>query len=184
MIVGVDEVGRGAWAGPLVAGAVLLDAPILGLRDSKKLTKLQRQRLSAVVLEQAVAYGIGWVSAHEVDEFGLTQAVRLAMQRAVAQIRRPYQQIIVDGHFNFLAAMPHSQAVIKADDTVPAVSAASIIAKVARDTYMAQLPKQYKAYGFAANVGYGTAAHHAALRQVGVSDLHRRSFKPVWALLQ
>ncbi|HUS26455.1 MAG TPA: ribonuclease HII [Nevskiaceae bacterium] len=183
MIVGIDEVGRGCWAGPLVAGAVLLRRPVAGVRDSKKLTRAQREELDVVIRAKAPAYGLGWVSVEELDVVGLTQAVRLAMERALACIVEPYQRIIIDGNYNFLAHMPHTQATIAADDIVPAVSAASIIAKVARDRFMAQTAAQFPAYGFERHVGYGTPGHIAALKLHGICDLHRRSFKPIQAAL-
>src|SRR5262245_53615285 len=136
MIVGIDEVGRGCWAGPVVAGAVLLDAPIAGLKDSKKLSVKQREKLDAEIRVSAVAFGLGWVPAEEIDKLGLTEAVRLAMRLALAVINQPYKQIIIDGDYNFFAGDPKSSALIGADNSVPAVSAASIIAKVARDRYM------------------------------------------------
>jgi ribonuclease HII len=185
MIVGIDEVGRGCWAGPLVAGAVVLSEPIVGLRDSKKLTKLQRERLSAEIQVQAAAIGLGWVSPEEVDELGLSGAVRLAMERALAQITVPYERIIVDGNLNFLASNPKSEALIRADDSVPAVSAASIVAKVARDKWMStDAVRDYPQYHFDKHVGYGTALHLAMLKEHGVCPLHRRSFKPIQSLLQ
>jgi ribonuclease HII len=185
MIIGVDEVGRGCLAGPLVAGAVLLDKPIRGLKDSKKLTKLQRATLDVVIRKKAVAFGLGWVPSEELDKVGLTEAVRRAMQRAVAdvQAQSPDTEIIIDGNYNFLPEMPTAQCIIKADDTVPAVSAASIIAKVARDNYMAQMAAQYPGYMFESHVGYGTAAHRLALETLGLCDLHRRSFAPIRAML-
>lgn len=181
--VGIDEVGRGCWAGPLVAGAVVLNAPIAGLKDSKRLSKKQRQNLAAEIQLQAVAIGLGWVQPAEIDALGLTAAVRLAMERAVEQIRVDYDELIIDGNFNFFPDNPKARAIIKADDCVPAVSAASIVAKVARDKYMNQLDGNYLNYQFAKHVGYGTALHVEMLKKFGVSDLHRRSFKPIAALL-
>src|SRR5690349_902897 len=102
MILGVDEVGRGCWAGPLVAGAVLLAEPLQGLKDSKLLSKIQRERLDATVRVMALGFGLGWVSAQEVDELGLTEAVRLAMRRAVAAVTHPYNDLVIDGNYNFL----------------------------------------------------------------------------------
>lgn len=183
MIVGVDEVGRGCWAGPLVAGAVLLAEPLPGLKDSKKLSKKRREALDVLIRDQAVAYGIGWVEPAEIDAIGLTAAVRLAMQRATEQITEPYDALIIDGNYNFLAENHLSSCLVKADDTVPAVSAASIIAKVARDNYMAACTEHHPGYGFEKHVGYGTAQHIAALKDLGVSALHRRSFAPIKALL-
>jgi ribonuclease HII len=183
MIVGVDEVGRGCWAGPVVAGAVLLGAPLPGLRDSKKLSRGQRQQLDVVIRGAASAFGLGWASQTEVDQLGLTAAVGIAMQRAVAQISLPYEAIIIDGNYNFLKDNPKSSCLVKADDTIPAVSAASIIAKVARDAYMAEMAERYPGYAFERHVGYGTALHRQALATLGVSELHRLSFAPIRALL-
>lgn len=182
MIVGLDEVGRGCWAGPVVAGAVLLGAPIKGLKDSKKLSKVQREKLDAEIRISAVAFGLGWVSAEEVDKVGLTEAVRLAMTRALELITVPYEQVIIDGNYNFFPDNPCSQAIIAADNTVPEVSAASIIAKVARDKYMAEAALRFPGYGFENHVGYGTTAHQLALKSNGLTELHRRCFKPIQAL--
>jgi ribonuclease HII len=183
MTVGIDEVGRGCWAGPVAAGAVILGEPIPGLADSKKLTKKRREQLDAEIRVHAVAFGIGWVPADEVDKVGLTEAVRLAMQRAIAEITKQYDEIIIDGNYNYLANYPGSSCLIKADDTVPSVSAASIIAKVARDKYMEQMSTNYPGYDFHKHVGYGTKAHIAALKLLGVSELHRKSYAPIKALL-
>lgn len=183
MIVGLDEVGRGCWAGPLVAGAVLLGAPIAGLKDSKKLSKSQREKLDAEIRVSAAAFGLGWVDVEEIDRLGLTGAVRLAMERAFQKIKVAYEQVIIDGNFNFFADNPKSSALIGADNTVPAVSAASIIAKVARDKYMAEISSKFPGYGFDKHVGYGTAAHRLALKANGITELHRRSFKPIQDLV-
>lgn len=190
--VGIDEVGRGCWAGPLVAGAVILqhiypnlkDSPLEGLRDSKKLSKKQRERLAEAIKVEAVAVGLGWVWPAEIDERGITWAVKTAMERALAEVKSEYDEIIIDGNINYLADVrgrtSHiTRAVIKADDSVPSVSAASIVAKVARDRYMAGLGEKYAGYEFERHVGYGTAAHVAALKTLGVSDIHRRSYKPI-----
>jgi ribonuclease HII len=182
--VGIDEVGRGCWAGPLVAGAVILEQPITGVKDSKQLSKQSRERLTAAIKASAQAIGLGWVSAAEIDALGLTAAVSLAMQRAVDEININYDEIIIDGNLNFLINNPKARAVIKADASIPAVSAASIVAKVARDQYMTEMRTKYPDYGFEQHVGYGTALHLERLKLHGVSDLHRRSFKPVAALLQ
>ncbi len=185
IIVGIDEVGRGCWAGPLVAGAVILNTdvkPPFPLRDSKKLSKKQRETLAIWIQENALDHGLGWVSATEVDDIGLTEAVRQAMQRAVDELQCAYDKIIIDGHIAFLEG-PNVEAIIKADDTEPSVSAASILAKVARDQHMAVLSQKFPGYGFEKHVGYGTAEHIAALTQLGVSTIHRRSYKPIKALL-
>jgi ribonuclease HII len=183
IIVGIDEVGRGCWAGPLVAGAVILNKPIAGLKDSKKLTKKQREKLAVTIHAEALAVGLGWVDPTTIDKVGLTEAVSLAMHDALAAITQKYDQVIVDGNYNFLAGNPKVQTLVKADDSIPAVSAASIIAKVARDQYMANLSATYPDYGFEQHVGYGTALHAARLKLHGVSDQHRRSFKPIRVLL-
>jgi len=180
MIVGVDEVGRGCWAGPVVAGAVLLDKPIRGLKDSKKLTRQQRAAFDGKIRAKAKAVGIGWVSSAELDTLGMTKAVRLAMDRAVAQITVPYDEIIIDGNYNFLAHLPNTKTLIKADDKIPAVSAASIVAKVARDTWMVtEAAKLFPLYGFESHVGYGTLRHREAIETHGLCELHRRLFAPI-----
>jgi len=186
---GIDEVGRGCWAGPLVAGAVILpsklhleDGPI-ELRDSKKLSKKQREVAAQWIEATALAIGLGWVWPAEIDEHGVTWAVQTAMERAVAEIAAEYDEIIIDGNINYFANNPKAKAIVKADDSVPSVSAASIVAKVARDNYMAQLDEKYQGYSFEKHVGYGTAAHIAALKSLGVSDIHRLSYKPIKALL-
>jgi ribonuclease HII len=187
--VGIDEVGRGCWAGPLVAGAVILpldftlkDCP-LAIRDSKKLSRKQREAAAVWVRQNALAVGLGWVTPGEVDTLGLTEAVRLAMQRALAGVTIEYDEVIIDGNINYFTGNPKARAIVKADDSVPCVSAASIVAKVARDAHMASLDERYAGYGFMTHVGYGTAAHRAALQRLGVSDIHRRSYKPIRALL-
>jgi ribonuclease HII len=181
--VGIDEVGRGCWAGPLVAGAVLLGDSIEGLTDSKLLTRKRREALAPIIQTEALAVGLGWVWPEEVDRYGITTAVKLAMQRALDAITAEYDEVIIDGNINYLADNLKTRALIKADLTEPSVSAASIVAKVARDHYMAGLPERYAGYGFDRHVGYGTAAHLAALQALGVSDIHRRSYKPIKALL-
>lgn len=183
MILGIDEVGRGPWAGPLVIGAVVLGgATIDGLTDSKKLTKKRRDELDIIIREQADGYGLGWVSAAEIDEIGLSAALVLATKRAVDQITVPYHEIIIDGTINFLKDTSKGQYVTtlkKADLLIPSVSAASIIAKVARDNYMTEQADIYPEYKFAAHVGYGTAAHRLAIEQHGITPLHRLSFAPL-----
>jgi ribonuclease HII len=187
--VGIDEVGRGCWAGPLVAGAVILPASLdlkdssLVLRDSKKMTKQQRDVAAVFIHKNAVAVGLGWVWPAEIDSYGITWAVKVAMERAVAKIEVDYNEIVIDGNINYFPKDKRAKAIIKADDSVLSVSTASIVAKVARDTYMAELGEKYAGYGFEKHVGYGTAVHIAALKLLGVSDIHRRSYKPIKALL-
>ena len=190
VILGIDEVGRGPWAGPLVVGAVILGgAEIDGLDDSKKLTKKRRQALDAVIRQQAAAWALGWVSAQELDDIGMSEALRLATRRAVEQVQAQcrqqnlaFSEIIIDGKVNFLrgTALEKFVATIpKADGLIPSVSAASIIAKVARDQFMAEQDAVYPGYGFKSNAGYGVAKHRAAIERLGVTPLHRLSFAPL-----
>jgi len=183
MILGIDEVGRGPWAGPLVIGAVVLgDDSIAGLTDSKKLSSKRRMALDTEIREKAASFGLGWVTSQELDEIGLSAALRLATVRAVEQINTPYHEIIIDGTINFLSETSKGKYVTtlaKADLLIPSVSAASIIAKVARDTYMAEQGLIYPGYGFENHVGYGTAAHRAAIDSLGITPLHRLSFAPL-----
>jgi len=182
MILGIDEAGRGPWAGPLVVGAVVLGCEIEGLNDSKKLTKKRREVLEVEILARAQAAATGWVSAKELDEVGMSEALRLATRRAVEQITVPYHEIIIDGTVNFLVGTSKGDYVTtlpKADVLVPSVSAASIIAKVARDRYMAELDGKHPGYGFKSHAGYGVAAHRAAIDKLGVTPEHRLSFAPL-----
>lgn len=183
MILGVDEVGRGPWAGPLVVGAVVLGgAQIDGLTDSKKLSKKQRDRLDIEIREKADGFGLGWVEAAVIDEVGLSQALIMATKLAVEQITVPYHEIIIDGTVNFLAGTTKGKYVTtmkKADLLVPSVSAASIIAKVARDKFMTEQDKIHPGYDFKKHVGYGTALHIKAIDKLGVTPLHRLSFAPL-----
>jgi ribonuclease HII len=188
MILGIDEVGRGPWAGPLVVGAVVLgDASIEGLTDSKKLSAKRRTELDALIRDQAAGWGLGWVHAHELDQLGLAESLRVATIRAVEAVKAPYHEIIIDGTINFLketAKGAYVTTLAKADLLIPSVSAASIIAKVARDTYMTELATQYPGYAFERHVGYGTAAHRAALDSWGVTPEHRTSFAPIGRMLK
>ena len=181
MILGIDEVGRGPWAGPLVVGAVVLGGvSIVGLTDSKKLSKKRREVLDIEIREKALGIGLGWVSAKKIDEIGLSAALKLATRQAVEQIKTPYHGIIIDGTVNFLAGTSKEKYVTclkKADLLVPCVSA--IIAKVARDNFMAKQDKIHSGYNFTSHVGYGTAEHRVAIEKHGVTKLHRLSFKPL-----
>ena len=183
MILGIDEVGRGPWAGPLVVGAVVLNgAWIDGLTDSKKLTKKQREQLCDEITSSDASVGLGWVHAKELDEIGLSRSLVEATKRAVDQITTPYHEIIIDGTVNFLSGTRKGQYVTtmkKADLLIPSVSAASIVAKVARDEYMRLQDDINDGYHFASHVGYGTAAHRAAIEQRGVTAEHRLSFAPL-----
>ena len=182
MILGIDEAGRGPWAGPLVVGAVVLGCEIEGLNDSKKLTKKAREKLELEILQRARGAATGWVSAKELDEVGMSEALRLATRRAVEQINVPYHEIIIDGTVNFLTGTSKGQYVTtlpKADALIPSVSAASIIAKVARDRYMAALDDKYPGYGFKSHAGYGVVKHRAVIDWLGVTPEHRLSFAPL-----
>lgn len=185
MIVGIDEVGRGCWAGPLVAAAVGLDEEIniAELTDSKKLSARKRRELVNIIRATTDVIGVGWVWPKEINQLGLTKSVQLAMRRAVETIDTKNSKIIIDGSINYLPDIEQTGAVIKADVSVQAVSAASVIAKVARDAYMIEISKKYPQYGFESHVGYGTAQHLAALRLHGVLSLHRINYKPIQRLL-
>lgn len=190
-ILGVDEVGRGPLAGPLVVGAVILPEIekdwFCELKDSKKLTAKKREKLNGLILAEA-AVGLGWVSSVELDALGISEALRLATRRAVKIVqglRVPFSQIVIDGKVNFLkgtALEKYVSTVVKADDLIKEVSAASIVAKVARDKYMVDLAVKYPEYGFEKHVGYGTLAHRKAIEKFGVCPEHRRSFEPCKSL--
>jgi ribonuclease HII len=176
-MIGVDEVGRGAWAGPLLVCAVRLNSPVSGLKDSKLLSKNKREKL-AVEIKKAADVGYGWLSPADIDKHGLGKALELATLAAVEEIIVDVrEEIIIDGLVN-LAPGYNVKTVIKADRLVHCVSAASIVAKVARDTHMCLLAKQFPQYGFDKHVGYGTKVHADALKTHGVSIHHRLSFKP------
>jgi ribonuclease HII len=180
VIIGIDEVGRGAWAGPLVVGAVLLgnEHQLEGLTDSKLLTKKRREILDREIRVHAKAIGLGWVSAKQIDMIGLGAALKVAAARAMGYIRGEFKEIIIDGTIRLV----EDERVItmkKADLLIPSVSAASIVAKVARDKYMAQIDNVFRGYGFAGHVGYGTAGHRQAIEQHGASLVHRMSFAPL-----
>ncbi len=183
-LAGVDEVGRGPLAGPVVAGAVILDPrrPLSGLADSKKLSPRRREHLAARIREQALAWSLGRAEVEEIDSLNILQASLLAMQRAVAGLAVAPAMALVDGnHCPRLACQAH--AVIRGDARVAEISAASILAKVARDAEMQALDVDYPGYGFAAHKGYPTRLHLDALEALGVTPMHRRSFAPVARLL-
>jgi len=206
MILGIDEVGRGPWAGPLVVGAVVLEDPQddlwESLDDSKKLTAKKRELNSHLILENAKATGLGWVEASEIDTIGLSKALRLATMRAICDSLKvespkqiadfdkiirsanelPFSEIIIDGTINFLkeTSLESITTILpKADSKIKEVSAASIIAKVARDNYMIKLSEKYPEYGFDKHVGYGTKKHKEALEKFGPCPEHRKSFRPI-----
>ncbi|MCX2982142.1 ribonuclease HII [Halieaceae bacterium IMCC14734] len=184
LLAGVDEVGRGPLAGDVVAAAVILDParPIVGLRDSKKLTARRRTELAAEIREYALGWALGRASVAEIDELNILHASMLAMQRAVVALQPQPEYALVDG--NRLPRWSYAaQAVVKGDDRVPAIAAASILAKVQRDGEMEDLDLTYPGYGLAQHKGYPTRVHLDALQQLGVTPIHRRSFAPVRRLL-
>ena len=180
-MIGIDEVGRGCWAGPLlVVAARDVSALPAGLRDSKKLSKKRRESL-VYDIRISCDIGEGWVTAQEIDAVGLTAAMRLGVERALAMLRaQPDEAIIMDGLINYCTpAFINVRCLAKADDDYPVVSAASIYAKVTRDKFMSELEEPYASYQFGKHVGYGTALHMEMLKLHGVSDQHRLSFAPV-----
>jgi ribonuclease HII len=183
LVVGMDEVGRGCWAGPVVAGAVILKRNIPGLKDSKLLSRARRNELDAIIRKSALAVGIGWADVIEINEHGLTGALRLAFARAIAEVQSDIGEIIIDGNYNYLGADARVRTLVDADALVPVVSAASIVAKVARDNFMISISQKYPGYGFDQHVGYGTELHRTALASQGICDLHRTTWKPVQALM-
>ena len=189
LTAGVDEAGRGPLAGPVVAAAVILDArrPVVGIADSKVLAPGRRAELAREIRAACVAYGLGWADAAEIDALNILQATLLAMRRALVALRCPPAHVIVDGDrcpdLRGLRLDCSIEAVVKGDAKVVCVGAASILAKVARDDFMQELEGRYPGYGLAGHKGYPTASHIAALRRLGPSPVHRRSFGPVQSCL-
>ncbi|MDZ7805137.1 ribonuclease HII [Thiohalophilus sp.] len=183
-LAGLDEVGRGPLAGPVVAAAVILDPanPIAGLLDSKRLSESRREQLAAQIREQALAWAVGRAEVAEIDRLNILQASLLAMQRAAAALDPAPLEALVDGNRCPELACP-ARAVVKGDDCVPAIMAASILAKVSRDQEMVALAETYPGYGLENHKGYPTKAHIAALQNLGITEIHRRSFGPVRKLL-
>jgi ribonuclease HII len=184
-VAGVDEVGRGPLAGPVVAAAVILDParPIDGLADSKKLSEARREALAGQIREQALAWALGRAEVEEIDRINILQASLLAMQRAVAALAVVPDYALIDGNRCPVSLDCPAEAVIKGDERVAVISAASILAKVARDREMIALDDDYPGYGLASHKGYPTRAHIEALQARGVTAIHRRSFGPVRKLL-
>jgi ribonuclease HII len=180
LVCGVDEVGRGPLAGPVVAAAVILDParPIVGLADSKKLTEARREQLSAEIRATALAWSLGRAEVTEIDALNILQASLLAMQRAVAGLAMTPSKALVDGNRLPNLGCP-AQAIVGGDASQPCISAASIVAKVARDREMVELDARYPGYGLARHKGYPTKVHLQALAELGVTEIHRRSFAPV-----
>jgi ribonuclease HII len=184
LVAGVDEVGRGPLAGPVVAAAVILDPArfIVGLADSKKLSEARREALAPIIREQALAWALGRAEVEEIDAINILQASLLAMRRAVLALSVAPEFALIDG--NRCPELPcPSEAVVKGDSRVAAISAASIIAKVARDHEMVALDAMYPGYGLSGHKGYPSPAHLAALGKLGITPIHRRSFAPVRKLL-
>ncbi|MBP7574953.1 MAG: ribonuclease HII [Rhodoferax sp.] len=185
LIAGVDEAGRGPLAGPVVAAAVILDEknPIRGLADSKKLTALRREKLFDEIRAKALCCSIAEASVEEIDRLNILQATMLAMRRAVEGLRLKPAKVLIDG--NRIPVMDVlAEAIVKGDALIPAISAASILAKVSRDRWCAELDLAYPQYGFAGHKGYGTAEHLAALREHGACPQHRKTFSPVAQVLK
>lgn len=184
LTAGVDEAGRGPLMGPVVAAAVILNDlhPIKGLADSKKLTARQRDKLYDEIRAKALCCSIAMASVEEIDQLNILQATMLAMKRAVEGLRlKPYKALVDGNRLPTISML--AEAIVKGDATVPAISAASILAKVTRDRWCAEYDLLFPQYGFASHKGYGTAAHLLALREHGVCPQHRKSFAPVAALL-
>jgi ribonuclease HII len=185
LIAGVDEAGRGPLAGPVAAAAVILDPrrPIVGLADSKRLTPHRREALDLEIRDKALAFAVAFSTVEEIDRINILQASLLAMQRAVAGLGVVPQRVLVDGN-RCPRLTCEAEAIVRGDCSVPAISAASILAKVARDSEMLVLDGAHPGYGFARHKGYPTREHLAALRELGPCALHRRSFRPVRLLLE
>lgn len=184
LTAGVDEVGRGPLAGAVVAAAVILDPnqPIIGLADSKKLSAKKREALAEEIRLKALAWSLGRAEVEEIDQLNILQATFLAMQRALESLPIQPEHVLIDG--NQCPKLSYSmEAIIGGDALVPAISAASILAKVSRDAELVLLDQLYPAYGFAQHKGYPTPSHLQAIRQHGVLPIHRRSFKPIKSLL-
>ena len=185
LIAGVDEVGRGPLAGPVVAAAVILDrdSGISGMHDSKILTTAKREKLAQEIMERSIAWSIARAEVHEIDTINILQASLLAMARCIQTLSTRPDKVLVDGKFCPDIDIP-SEAIIKGDQTVQEISAASIIAKVYRDNEMQKLDRAYPGYGFAQHKGYPTRDHISALNQLGACPIHRKSFSPVRKVIE
>ena len=181
LICGVDEAGRGPWAGPVCAGAVVLDAarPIEGLTDSKALSEKRRLALADVIKANAAGWALGWASPEEIDRLNIRQATHLAMRRAVEGLQCGFDHILIDGNDCPSGLPATAETRVKGDRDVAEISAASILAKTARDALMTELDTAHPGYGFAQHKGYGTKAHSEALAELGPCAIHRMSFTPV-----
>ena len=178
LIAGVDEVGRGPLAGPVVAAAVILphDFDVLGIDDSKKLSPKKREELAEVIKEKALAWSIGWVGPERIDEINILEATKEAMTQAVQGLSLPPDHVLIDGNFTVRALALPQTAIVKGDANSTSIAAASILAKVTRDRYMEEMDAVYPGYAFASNKGYGTKAHYDGLKAQGPTPIHRKSF--------
>lgn len=185
IVGGIDEVGRGPMAGPVTVAVVVLPERVRlkGIRDSKLLTPKLRHELAAQIRKQAIGIGLGWASHLEIDELGLTLAMKRAGQRALSQLSKQPDILILDGNHNYLGEDCLVETCIKADQSCVAVAAASIIAKVARDNYMKLVEQSYPGYGFADHKGYATSAHRQAIAKLGLTPYHRRRWISVQQLV-
>lgn len=190
IVAGVDEAGRGAWAGPVTAGAVILpsDQPDIvkilhGVRDSKLMTARQREYWSGLVREIAIACSSGWATCDEIDNLGILPSTRLAMKRAIEGLGQPVEHLLIDAVRLSSVEIPQT-SLIKGDMRVMSIAAASIIAKTERDCHMRLLEERIPGYGFQFHKGYGTKKHREALEKLGISDQHRKSYAPIRAILQ
>ena len=183
LIAGVDEAGRGAWAGPIVAGAVVFtDHNILGLRDSKKLSPAQREKLYEKIISSAVCWNAGIVTRDEIDQIGIGPANKLVLERAVAGLKPAPDVVLIDA-FKIDSTCP-TESIIKGDAKVNTIAAASIIAKVTRDRLLVEAHKNFPAYGFDQHKGYGTESHRQAINEFGTCPLHRISFEPMKSMIK
>ena len=178
LIAGVDEVGRGPLAGPVVAAAVILphDFDVLGIDDSKKLSPKKREELAEVIKEKALAWSIGWVGPERIDEINILEATKEAMTQAVQGLSLQPDHVLIDGNFTVRALALPQTAIVKGDANSSSIAAASILAKVTRDHYMEEMDAVYPGYAFASNKGYGTKAHYDGLKAQGPTPIHRKSF--------
>lgn len=185
VMAGVDEVGRGPLAGPVIAAAVILDPkqPIQGLMDSKKISEIKRNLLAIEIREKSLAWAVGRAENDEIDSINILQASLLAMKRAIESLTIEPELVLVDG-IHCPDVNCNVDAIIKGDSKIPAISAASIIAKVVRDNEMIVLDSQFPGYGFSQHKGYPTRMHIEALQELGVTSIHRKSFAPVKKLLE
>ena len=182
VVAGIDEVGRGPLAGAVITAAVILKQPIEGLKDSKKLSAQKRKALAIEIKEKALAYAYGRAEVEEIDQLNIHYATLLAMTRAIAALPMQPELVLVDGIHAPKIAIP-CQTIVQGDNLIPAISAASILAKVLRDEEMDDLDKLYPGYGFASHKGYPTVMHRKALAVLGPCPIHRRSYAPVAALI-